>query len=81
MTESTAIVHVLWARCEQFPVPQFVAAWPDGLVHCYPEWHRELREQAEQEYRDFDDDGPWTFWETIEHVKHPTVVPEVEAHA
>jgi len=79
MTESNAVVHVLWATSPRYSDPHFITAFPDGLVDCWHEWYLELREKAEQDYRDFaDDDGPWTFWTTVEHLPRPTSVP-VEA--
>lgn len=69
-------VHVLWARCDRYPTPQFVAAFADGLVDAWSEEYRRKREEAEKYYAGFahadDDVEVWTFWTTIAHLDEPS---------
>jgi hypothetical protein len=63
-------IHVLWATSQRYPRPQFVAAWPDGLVECWRESYEEQRAEAERFFTDFGDEE-WEFWTTIEHLDAP----------
>lgn len=78
MAESAAQanVHVLWARCDRYPRPQFVTAWNDGLVDAWHDWYLELRAKAIDEWISFGDIDTWTFWMTVEEVPHPAEVYE-----
>jgi hypothetical protein len=70
------IVHVLWAASEQYPRPQFVTAFNDGIVEAWTEIYLDMREKACAEWEDFGDyPGPWTFWVTVEKVPTPSGVP------
>lgn len=73
-------VHVLWARSDRYPEPQFVAAWPDGLVDAWHEWYLALRAEAIRAWVDFDDGGadeaPWTFWMEGAQLARPAEVGE-----
>lgn len=72
----SAFIHVLWGRSDRFPDPQFIAAWPDGLVEAWTDWYYELRAKAIQDFLDFDeppDAEPWTFWMTSESLARPEV--------
>lgn len=66
-------VHVLWASCQRYRRPQFVAAWSDGLADSWPDLYESQRAEAEQFFRDFGDDAGWTFWTTIEDLDAPEV--------
>lgn len=68
---------VLWATSKHYSEPQFVTAWPEGLVDAWHDWYLELREKAERDYSDFAvDDGPWTFWTTPESIATPEGAPD-----
>jgi hypothetical protein len=65
-------IHVLWASCERYSLPQFVAAWSDGLVECWSETYQRQRAEAETFFRCFgDEDYGWTFWTTVEELATP----------
>jgi len=70
------IVHVLWASNDRYP-PQFISAWPEGLVHAWNDWFLTLRTEAERGYRELAvEDGPWEFWMTVERIQRPASAPE-----
>jgi hypothetical protein len=69
-------VHALWARHSvryaPSQVPQFVAAFADGLVDCWSESYEDQRGKAEQWYRDFFEPGEVeSFFTTVEYVDRP----------
>jgi hypothetical protein len=68
-----ARLHVLWAASDRYP-PQFVAAWPDGLVEAMPEEYEDRRREAEEWYAGFGDE-PLTFWTTLEELPLPSGAP------
>lgn len=66
------LIHVLWGRIEGNPYPQFVAAFSDGEVDCWPDMHAARRAEAEQFARGFSRDDEWVeFWTTFETIKRP----------
>lgn len=71
-------IHALWGRSDRYQTPNFIAAWPDGIVDAWHEWYLELRETAIRDFLDFGDesDGPWTFWMTVECIPEPAAVGE-----
>jgi hypothetical protein len=66
-------VHVLWATCERYRRPQFVAAWSDGLVDAWSETYRDQRAEAERQFAEWGDERDWTFWTTVEHLDAPAI--------
>lgn len=69
---SASIVHVLWGRIEGNPYPQFVAAFSDGEVDCWPDLHERRRAEAEQFVRSFYTYDTWVeFWTTIHEIPRP----------
>lgn len=73
-------LHVLWATCGAFPTPQFVGAWPDGLVESMPETYEDRRREAEEWFRDFDPGiTDWRFWTTVVGVSVPSAADALSA--
>lgn len=70
---STEAVHLLWGRSDEYPRPQLVTAFSDGLVDAMVEEHEARREEAIEWFLSFGDDdrADWTFWETAERVVTP----------
>lgn len=67
------VLYALWARSEQYPAPQFVAAWPESIVDVWPEQHDRDIAAAKRDYEDRGEGGPWTYWSTIIEIDVPDV--------
>jgi hypothetical protein len=69
-------IHCLWARHGANDLssayPQFVAAWPEGIVDYWPDTYAQQRAEREQEYRDNVDEGAVIqFFVTNEEIVRP----------
>lgn len=78
------VVHVLWARLRESepgsPWPQFVSAFPDGLVDCWPNSFDRQRADAEADFlKWFDaDDAVAEFFVTVAEIARPALEQRLE---